>query len=74
VLSLPTARRYSTNSPARRFSHGFTFLAAYTWSKIIGDAPATTVGFPGGTSAGEALQNFNDRHNGRALQDFLRAA
>lgn len=54
----------------KRFAKGLSFLAAYTWSKIIDDVPATTVAFPGGTFAGGALQDFNNRRNERALAAF----
>ena len=54
----------------KRFAKGFSFLAAYTWSKIIDDVDASTVGFPGGTFAGGSLQNYNDRRNERSLATF----
>jgi hypothetical protein len=47
----------------KRFSNGMSFLAAYTWSKLIDDV-STTVGFLGQASA---RQNAYDRQAERAI-------
>jgi hypothetical protein len=54
----------------KRLSHGLTFLTAFTWSKLIDDVDATTVGFPGGAFTGGGLQNYNNRRQERALATF----
>jgi len=51
----------------KRFSNGVSFLAAYTWSKLIDDV-STTVGFLGQSSDGSnAKQNIYDRRADRSI-------
>jgi hypothetical protein len=54
----------------KRLSRGLSFLAAFTWSKLIDDVDATTVGFPGGSFSGGGLQNYNNRSQERSLATF----
>lgn len=56
--SWPEARYNSLNvTLQKRFSHGFDFLSAYTWSKLI-DQDAG--GFSGETLGGGAIQDYNN--------------
>jgi hypothetical protein len=55
---------------SKHLSHGLSFLTAFTWSKLIDDVDATTVGFPGGSFTGGGLQNYNNRRQERALATF----
>ena len=54
----------------KRFSKGLSFLASYTFSKLIDDVPPTETGFPGESFAGGALQNYQNRRAERALAVF----
>ena len=42
----------------KRFSHGFNFLVAYTWSKLMDNMPASETGFPGGSYGGTYPQDW----------------
>jgi hypothetical protein len=53
-----------------RFSHGFSILAAFTWSKLIDDLIPSLTGFPGESFAGGALQNYYGRRGERALASW----
>jgi outer membrane receptor protein involved in Fe transport len=54
----------------RRFSAGFSFLLAYTFSKLLDDVDASTTGFPGETFSGGGIQDFYNRRNERAVAVF----
>jgi hypothetical protein len=49
----------------RRFSKGFSFLAAYTFSKLMDDVTMTT-GFGGESFYGGGIQDWGNRRNERA--------
>ncbi len=50
----------------RRFSHGLSFLGAYTFSKALGDVPAAlSIGF-----ANPGYQDNNNLHGEYALQEY----
>lgn len=42
----------------KRFSHGFALTGAYTWSKLMDNIPGSVTGFPGGSYASGAIQDF----------------
>ena len=44
----------------RRFANGFSILGSYTWSKLLDNVAPTGTGFPGGTFAGGATQDWDN--------------
>jgi hypothetical protein len=42
----------------KRFSKGFSVTGAYTWSKLMDNIPGSVTGFPGGSYASGAIQDF----------------
>lgn len=56
----------------RRFSNGFSLLAAYTFSKLIDDVPPSTanLGFPGESFSAGGLQDYYNRRLDRAVASF----
>ena len=42
----------------KRYSNGFNFLVAYTWSKLMDNMPASETGFPGGSFGGTYPQDW----------------
>ncbi|HZY61865.1 MAG TPA: carboxypeptidase regulatory-like domain-containing protein [Edaphobacter sp.] len=54
----------------RRFSNGFSILGSYTWSKLMDNVGATTTGFPGGTFAGGAVQDWDNLRAEWSLATF----
>ena len=42
----------------KQVSKGFSVTGAYTWSKLMDNLPPSTTGFPGGTYASGALQDY----------------
>ncbi len=54
----------------KRYSHGFNLLAAYTWSKLMDNIPASETGFPGGSFGGTGIQDWDNLHAERAISSF----
>lgn len=54
----------------RRFSHGFSLLFSYTFSKLMDDVAATTTGFPGEPFGADSIQDFNNRRNERSVASY----
>ncbi len=56
----------------RRFSNGFSLLAAYTFSKLIDDTLPTTAsaGFPGESFSAGNIQNYYNRRLERAVASY----
>ena len=44
----------------KRYSNGFNFLVAYTWSKLMDNMPASETGFPGGSFGGTYPQDWDN--------------
>lgn len=44
----------------RRFTNGVSFQAAYTWSKLEDNLPASETGFPGGDVGGGGIQDWDN--------------
>lgn len=44
----------------KRYSNGFNFLIAYTWSKLMDNMPASETGFPGGSFGGTYPQDWEN--------------
>ena len=42
----------------KRYSDGFNISAAYTWSKLMDNLPASVTGFPGGAFPGTGIQDY----------------
>ncbi len=54
----------------KRFSHGFNFLVAYTWSKLMDNIPASETGFPGGSFGGTGIQDWDNLRAEWAIASF----
>jgi hypothetical protein len=53
----------------RRFQNGFSFLTSYTWSKLMDNVQPNN-GFPGGSFAGGALQDWDNIRGEWSLATF----
>jgi hypothetical protein len=54
----------------RRYSGGFSLLAAYTWSKLMDNILSTESGFPGGNFFEPSPQDWHNLKTYRSLADF----
>ncbi len=54
----------------KRYSSGFSLLAAYTWSKLMDNLPSTESGFPGANFYEPAPQSWYDPKRNWSLSDF----
>jgi hypothetical protein len=54
----------------RRFANGFSLQAAYTWSKLEDNLPATETGFPGGTYGSGSIQDYDNLRSEWAVASF----
>lgn len=54
----------------RRFANGFSLQAAYTWSKLEDNLPASETGFPGGTYGAGSIQDYDNLRAEWAVASF----
>lgn len=54
----------------RRFAEGFSLQAAYTWSKLEDNLPASETGFPGGTYGAGSIQDYDNLRAEWAVASF----
>jgi hypothetical protein len=54
----------------RRFADGFSLQAAYTWSKLEDNLPASETGFPGGTYGAGSIQDYDNLRAEWAVASF----
>lgn len=54
----------------KRFSHGFNYLFAYTWSKLMTNVPPGDSGFPGSSIETSSIQDWDNLRGEWADADF----
>ena len=54
----------------KRYSGGFSFLFAYTWSKLMDNLPSSQSGFQGGNFFEPTTQDWYNLKSNRTLSDF----